>query len=170
MAADWKFGVVVICVDVGGRKAPALRRGRCLHRPQSFRRPQPLRRRARTPGLPRLILCGLPAAAMRRADENHRPLRSTTRQAPALHRPAELPAGRKVPRRAKSPALHGEANGRRNREPNIRGNVYFPGAHLRGIVGRAFTPAAVTSGCPGLPGPMPLCPAKLPAIAAFPGR
>ena len=65
-----------------------------------------------------------------------RPLRSTTRQAPALHRPAELPAGRKVPRRAKSSALHGEANGKKNREQNIRGSVHFSGTHLWRIVGR----------------------------------
>ena len=49
-------------------------------------------------------------------------------------------------------------------------DVSFPGTHLRGIVGRAFTPAAVTSGCPAFPVQCPLCSAKLPAIAAFPGR
>ena len=62
---------------------------------------------------------------------------------------------RQAPRRAKSPALQYKANGRRNREQNARGNVHFPGTHLWRIVGRAFTPAAVTSGCPSLPGPMP---------------
>ena len=68
---------------------------------------------------------------------------------------------RQAPRRAKSPALQYKANGRRNRERNARGSVHFPGSHLRGIVGRAFTPAAVTSGCPGLPGPMPALPCKV---------
>ena len=73
-----------------------------------------------------------------RADENHRPLRSTTRRegplrrGRCLHRPAKLPATamlgvhiqffpqpsvcRYVARRAKSPALQYKANGRQNRK------------------------------------------------------
>ena len=78
------------------------------------------------------------------------------RNAWGAHSPFPPPSVcRHVARRAKSPALQYKANGRRNRERNARGSVHFPGSHLRGIVGRAFTPAAVTSGCPGLPGPMP---------------
>ena len=68
---------------------------------------------------------------------------------------------RQAPRQAKSPALQYKANGRQNREQNARGNVHFPGTHLWRIVGRAFTPAAVTSGCPSLPGPMPALPCKV---------
>ena len=49
-------------------------------------------------------------------------------------------------------------------------DVSFPGTHLRGIVGRAFTPAAKASERRSLPVPCPLCPADLPTGAAFPGR
>ncbi len=84
------------------------------------------------------------------------------RNAWGAHSPFPPPSVcRHVARRAKSPALQYKANGRRNRERNARGSVHFPGSHLRGIVGRAFTPAAVTSGCPGLPGPMPALPCKV---------
>ena len=113
-----------------------------------FRLPQPSRSNAR------FALQSFPQSRRFRADENHRPLRSTTRQAPALHRPAELPAGRKVPRRAKSPALQYKANGRRNRKLCLCGRRFFSRHPFAG----------------GRQGGRSRPPRDLPAAAAFPGR
>ena len=82
-----------------------------------------------------------------RADENHRPLRSTTRWEGPLrrgrcsHRPAKLPAiamlwvhirfspppsaCRRAARRARSPALQCKANGRRNRKLRLCCRRFF---------------------------------------------
>ena len=111
-----------------------------------------------------------------RADENHRPLLSTTRQAaPRVGDDARI-----VPQSCRSPQCFGGEfpfsrrlpfaamlPGGRDRLPyNARqtagetGNfafaadVSFPGTYLRGIVGRAFTPAARPSGNRGVSGPM----------------
>ena len=85
------------------------------------------------------------------------------------HRPANLSAVAMLPGGRNRPPYNARQTAGETGNFAFAADVSFPGTHLRGIVGRAFTPAARVSGRRSLPVPCPHRPANLSAVAMLPG-
>ena len=70
------------------------------------------------------------------------------------HRPANLSAVAMLSGGRNRPPYNARQTAGETGNFAFAADVSFPGTHLRGIVGRAFTPAARPSGCRGVSGPM----------------